>query len=76
MVFCVRFIFFKVGGYVGSYYEMKHLSMRDVAMYQLSPLFPPMKFLNSLQWRHDERDGVSNHRRLDGLLNRLFWRRQ
>ena len=28
-----------------------------------------------LQWRHNERDGVSNHRRLDCLLNRLFrWR--
>ena len=28
-----------------------------------------------LQWRHNERDGVSNHRCLDGLLNRLFRRR-
>ena len=27
------------------------------------------------QWRHNERDGVSNHRRLDCLLNRLAWRR-
>ena len=27
---------------------------------------------NTLQWRHNERDGVSNHRRLDCLLNRLF----
>ena len=26
----------------------------------------------SLQWRHNERDGVSNHRRLDCLLNHLF----
>ena len=26
----------------------------------------------TLQWRHNERDGVSNHRRLDCLLNRLF----
>ena len=26
----------------------------------------------SLQWRHDERDGVSNHHRLNCLLNRLF----
>ena len=26
-------------------------------------------------WRHDKRDGVSNHRRLDYLLNRLFRRR-
>ena len=25
-----------------------------------------------LQWRHNERDGVSNHQRLDCLLNRLF----
>ena len=29
----------------------------------------------SLQWRHNERDGVSNHLRLDCLLNRLFKRR-
>ena len=28
-----------------------------------------------LQWRHNEGDGVSNHRRLDCLLNRLFRRR-
>ena len=29
----------------------------------------------TLQWHHNERDGVSNHRRLDGFLNRLFRRR-
>ena len=28
-----------------------------------------------LQWRHNKRDGVSNHRRLDCLLNCLFRRR-
>ena len=28
-----------------------------------------------LQWRHNERDRVSTHRRLDCLLNRLFRRR-
>ena len=28
----------------------------------------------SLQWRHNERDGVSNHGRIDCVLNRLFWR--
>ena len=27
---------------------------------------------NSLQWRHNERNGVSNHQRHDCLLNRLF----
>ena len=26
----------------------------------------------SLQWSYNERDGVSNHRRLNCLLNRLF----
>ena len=25
-----------------------------------------------LKWRHNERDGVSNHQRLDCLLNHLF----
>ena len=29
----------------------------------------------SLQWRHYERNGVSNYRRLDGLFSRLFRRR-
>ena len=28
-----------------------------------------------LQWRHNERDRVSNHRPLEYLLNRLFRRR-
>ena len=27
---------------------------------------------DTLEWRHNERDGVSYHRRLDCLLNRLF----
>ena len=31
--------------------------------------------MKSLQWHHNERDGVSNHRHLDGLLNRLSRRR-
>ena len=34
-----------------------------------------LMIIYSLQWRHNERDGVSNHRCLDGLLNRLFRRR-
>ena len=29
-------------------------------------------FQKTLQWRHNKRDGVSNHRGLDCLLNRLF----
>ena len=34
-----------------------------------------VRFIMTLQWRHNERDGVPNHRRLDCLLNRLFRRR-
>ena len=33
------------------------------------------KLLCTLQCRHNERDGVSNHRRRDRLINRLFRRR-
>ena len=29
----------------------------------------------ALEWRHNERHGVSNHQRLGCLLKRLFWRR-
>ena len=31
--------------------------------------------LPSFQWRHNKRHGISNHRRLDCLLNRSFMRR-
>ena len=31
--------------------------------------------MTPLQWGHDERDGISNHQRLDGLLKSLFRRR-
>ena len=34
----------------------------------------PRTFSNSLQWRHNERDVVSNHQPHDCLLNRLFTR--
>ena len=33
---------------------------------------PHVKFFTTLQWRHNERDGVSNHQPHDCLLNRLF----
>ena len=41
----------------------------------LWPLIFVVRAQTPLQWRHNERDGVSNHRRLDCLLNRLFGRR-
>ena len=40
-----------------------------------TPPIPLLSCLFWLEWRHNERDGVSNHRRLHFLLNRLFRRR-
>ena len=36
---------------------------------------PNLKYLKTLQWRHNERHCVSNHRHFDCLSNRLFRRR-
>ena len=44
-------------------------SKSDVNWYQT---LQKRAFVWSSQWHHNERDGVSNHRRLKGLLNRLF----
>ena len=35
----------------------------------------PRQYAHALQWRHNERDDVSNHWRLECVLNRLFRRR-
>ena len=40
-----------------------------------TPLVKVTKHDPSLQWRHNEREGVTNHRRIDCLLNCLFRRR-
>ena len=41
----------------------------------LSTDFDPGDYYELLHWRHNERDGVSNHQPRDCLLNRLFRRR-
>ena len=43
----------------------------DTALSIISP-FSIMFTIDTVQWRHNECDGVSNHRPLDCLLNRLF----
>ena len=37
--------------------------------------FHSLLIASTLQWRHDDLDGISNRRRLDYLLNSLFRRR-
>ena len=41
-------------------------------MTKRSSKYRQFSFSGALQWRHNERDGVTNHRCLDCLLNRLF----
>ena len=50
------------------------LSHFDLTMWVLHLLMAYHRDVLALQRRHNECDGVSNHRRLDGLLNRLFRR--
>ena len=38
-----------------------------------SPTACRLTFSHSLQWSHNKRDGVSDHRGFDCLLSRLFW---
>ena len=54
------------------------LFVNPLIMFLLLCLCPQQQLFvkcKSLQWRHNERDGVSNHRRHDRLLNRLFRRK-
>ena len=59
--------------YVGNFlklYTRFALSALSCIMFGLVPTLG-----YSLQWRHNDRDGLPNHRRLGSLLNRLFRRR-
>ena len=49
----------------------------NIAMYLMTTLWPgdALWWTKSLQWRHNDCDDISNHRRPDCLLNRLFRRR-
>ena len=55
---------------------VKHKFQKLQAGYWLA-WFPPCfeKVICTLRWRHNERDGVSNHRRLDGSLKSFFRQR-
>ena len=53
---------------LGSIYRISHVSITN-------RLHHSGNSLNTLQWRHNERDGVSNHQPRDCLFNRLFRRR-
>ena len=63
---------------IGTYLTILHfISDLDVILHVSRVRDDPMIWggipqLWTLQWRHNERDGVSNHQHLDCLLNRLF----
>ena len=56
-------------------YKMVHCGIWDWCVVVYGTGHHGFVNLVSLQWRHNERDGVSNHQRLDYLLNCLFRRR-
>ena len=47
----------------------------NICRLKICPSFTFVPHLDALQWRHDERDGVSNQQPHDCLFNRLFRRR-
>ena len=57
------------------FFVMRSALLIIIMVYHNTMLHTAQRKLNSLQWRHNEHDGVSNHQRLDCLLNRLFRRR-
>ena len=52
-----------------------HSSQRSISKSNATTIRCAWRIRNALQWRLHEPDGVSNHRRLDCLINRLFRRR-
>ena len=58
--------------------SVPHQSMDLETQNRIFPSFWSIWLLSlagwTLQWRHNEGDGISNHRRLDCLFNRLFRR--
>ena len=58
----------------GAYYDVAVMSDGQTGLWPSLRSFSAGYRL-SLQWRHDERDGVSNHQPHECLLNRLFRRR-
>ena len=56
--------------------ELKQVSWSINPVKQLTPVFIPLYATHfTLQWRHNEHDGVSNHKPHDCLLKRLSRRR-
>ena len=60
----------------------KTVEANMIKTYKIVSLFTVSKWItlhtkdyDTSPWRHNERDGVSNHRRLDCVLNRFFRRR-
>ena len=58
-----KVVSYRLGGYIMIYNATPEYGLYQWELRQL------------LEWRHNERDGVSNHQLLDCLLNRLFRRR-
>ena len=57
-----------------SYEFQNNLDIAPIQPIRRLLIYQRWGLLSTLQWRHDERDSVSNHRRLNCFLNHLFRR--
>ena len=53
---------------------IRHMMIQNSIHWVIGGNFSNTRYSTTLQWRHDEHDGDSNHRLLDCLLNRLIRR--
>ena len=72
----VKWCVFRGPGLWSSMHCEKHGSRGPKTSASVLSFCPPrLCFYHTLQWRHNGRDGLSNHQPHDCLLNRLFWHR-
>ena len=64
-----------VSGLRSQYHSMYHITSHRATVIMTNVVLCCHYSAITLQWRHNGLDGVSNHRRLDCLFNRLFKRR-
>ena len=63
---------FYISDYVGAYRRYTTVSNTNIRVVDVKLYLAIFRHYASLQWRHNERDGVLNHQRFDCLLSRLF----
>ena len=75
-VMCGHYIMLILSIYVAVKWYSSDNRMNHLVRFGWLSNHPQRYILSALQWRHNQRDGVSNYRRRDGLSDCLFRRNQ